>query len=65
MPAPEYATPEEIAEAVEVHPHTIRRECRAGRVPGAIRVGRSWVIPVADAEAYVRIFQRYGRKSSE
>lgn len=26
--------------------HTIRRWCRDGRIPGAVRIGRSWYVPV-------------------
>ena len=26
--------------------HTIRRWCRDGRIPGAVRIGRSWDVPV-------------------
>ena len=27
--------------------------CRAGRIPGAMRIGRAWVIRAADVDAFV------------
>ena len=40
-----YYSPEEVAEYYDVSPETIRRMCRDGQIPGAIRVGRQWRIP--------------------
>jgi excisionase family DNA binding protein len=35
-------TPQEAAQRLGVHPKTITRAAAAGRVPGAVRVGRTW-----------------------
>lgn len=35
-------TVQDVAELMGVHPATIRRLARAGRLPGAYRVGRQW-----------------------
>ena len=38
---PEIYTVEEVAEALRLHPYTIRRLCREGRIPG-VKFGRQW-----------------------
>lgn len=54
-------TPDEVAAATdgEVSVATVRRFCRAGRFPGARLMGRSWVIPVSEAEQFLRSYDRY------
>lgn len=61
----QYVTPEEIhAARPDVPPHTIRRHIRAGApwFPGALQIGRSWVVPLDEAEAYVEKYVRYERQ---
>jgi len=63
MTTPQWATPEDIAsEREDISAETVRRECRAGRVPGAFKAGRSWLIPLDVAEEFVRTFERYAVK---
>lgn len=54
-------TPDEIARASdgEISPATVRRFCRDGRFPNARLMGRSWVIPVSEAEQFLRSYDRY------
>jgi len=40
------------AEILKVHPNTVVRMLRAGRLPG-LRLGRFWRIPSADLEAWL------------
>lgn len=48
-----YITPEEFAARFSVTSHSIRRKCCEGKIPGAIKIGRYWRIPVGK-EAHVR-----------
>jgi excisionase family DNA binding protein len=41
-------TAQQAAERWNVHPYTVDRWCRDGRVPAARKIGRGWLIP-ADA----------------
>lgn len=43
----------EVAERLRVHPITVRRLIKAGRLP-AVRIGRAVRVRVADVEAYGR-----------
>jgi hypothetical protein len=62
MTVPEYATPEDIHDArPDVPTNTIRRHMRSGVIPGAVKAGRSWIVPVEHAEEYVRTYARYAR----
>lgn len=62
MTPEDFATPEDIHSArPDVPLQTIRRHLRDGRLPGAVMIGRSWVIPADVAEEYVRTYERYGR----
>jgi excisionase family DNA binding protein len=38
-------TDKEVASALRVDPRTIQRWCKAGKLPGAYKAGRSWRIP--------------------
>lgn len=38
-------TDQEVARELGVHPRSIQRRCKAGTLPGAYQVGRSWRIP--------------------
>lgn len=57
----EFTYPDVIAAATdgEVSAETIRRLCREGRFPRAVKVGRSWAIPSEDAMVFLREFDRY------
>ena len=46
--APQACTTTEIAAQWGVTPKRVRQLCQAGRIPGAQKIGRDWVIP-ADA----------------
>ncbi|PEN10368.1 DNA-binding protein [Longibacter salinarum] len=35
----------EAATRLDLDPSTVRYRCRAGRYPGAFKVGKSWAIP--------------------
>jgi hypothetical protein len=45
-----YKTPKEYAEFLGKHPITIFKWLTAGKIEGAIKVGRNWKIPVKGAE---------------
>jgi len=42
-----YQTVEEFAQDAGVSPRRIRVICRQGRIPGAYKHGRDWMIPAA------------------
>ncbi len=46
-------TIQDVATLMAVHPETLRRLARAGRLPGAYKIGRQWRI-AAEALARVR-----------
>lgn len=43
-------TIEEVAEALKLHPYTVRRLCREGKVPG-FKFGGQWRFKKADIDA--------------
>lgn len=45
MSAATLLTIQEYAERVGKAPITIRQKCQRGNVPGAIKIGRDWLIP--------------------
>lgn len=45
MTIPGYKTAAEVAAEWGLTPRHVRRLCDLGRVPGAIRPGRDWLIP--------------------
>jgi len=47
MQATIYLTPEEVAYLLRLHPETVRRFCREGKIP-AIHVGGVWRIPLTE-----------------
>ena len=40
-----YMTSKQAAEYLKRADGTIRKQCRAGKFPGAVKVGNTWVIP--------------------
>lgn len=60
-----FATSDDIRDArPDVPIQTIRRHMRQGApwFPGARLIGRTWTVPVGEAENYVEQYQRYARK---
>jgi hypothetical protein len=45
VPAGDYMTSDDYARAYNVSPATARRHCVTGKVVGAVKVGRAWLIP--------------------
>lgn len=45
-------TTTEAAALLGLKPETVRRQCKRGRLPGAVIVMRDWDIPPAAVEAY-------------
>jgi len=43
--APQFLTPDEVAERTRLHPETIRRMIRDKRLP-AVKIGRGWRVDV-------------------
>lgn len=65
MTPEEFATPEDIyAVRPDVPLQTIRRHLRNGTIPGARKIGRSWVVPVEAAAEYIRSYERYARSET-
>lgn len=62
MTPEDLATPEDIHSArPDVPLQTIRRHLRNGTIPGAVKIGRSWVVSASAAAEYVEHYQRYAR----
>lgn len=58
--APQWMTPDDLAARSGIPVETIRHHCRAGHIPGAQRVGRSWMIPAPAGRLWADAYQRYG-----
>ncbi len=50
--ADEIMTPEETAEYLKVHPQTVYRQLRAGKLPGR-KIGDQWRVRRADLDAFL------------
>lgn len=62
---PPFVTPEDIHEVrPDLSLETIRRHCRRGVIPGAVKVGRSWAVPATAAAAYVETYERHTQNRS-
>lgn len=64
----DFATTEDIAAVrPDVPLQTIRHHIRQGGpwFPGARQVGRTWVVPLAEAENYCANYQRYARGAGD
>ena len=55
---PETYTVEEVAKALKLHPYTIRRLVREGRVP-AFKIGGQWRFEKKELE---KLINKYSRK---
>lgn len=47
-----YYTPDEVAKSLGLHPNTVRKWLRAGRLSG-VRVGNRWRVRERDLEAFL------------
>lgn len=45
MSIPKVIRPELIAQKMDIHPFTVTRLCREGRIAGAFKMGGVWRIP--------------------
>jgi hypothetical protein len=50
---PQWLTVEEYAEAMRTTPAAVHKRLERGRVPGAVREGRRWLIPIEATAATV------------
>ena len=54
----------ELARICEIDPQVVRYHCRTGVLSAvAVKVGRDWMIPTADAERFARGYTPYGSLS--
>jgi excisionase family DNA binding protein len=44
---PAVYTPAQVADMLQLHPVSLRRMLRAGRIPGVIQIGSNWRFPKA------------------
>lgn len=54
----EFLTAEEVAEALKLHPYTIRRLCREEKIP-CFRIGGQWRFRVDEIEEWTKKIGRY------
>lgn len=62
---PAWLTVEEYAERMRTTPAAIRARLERGRVPGALKEGRRWLIPASAADANVLAPDSEGRAPKE
>jgi len=57
-------TTQQVADAVGLTRRAVRKQCAAGRLPGATKTGRDWLVPAryADPAAYRSAVGKPGRK---
>lgn len=53
-PEKDYLTTRRVAEILLLDETTVRALARQGKFPNAYRPGRSWLIPRADLEGYIK-----------
>jgi excisionase family DNA binding protein len=53
MDQPEYLTPDQAAEKLQIHPKTVRRLLNEGKLPGQRIGGRHWRISAAALRAHI------------
>jgi excisionase family DNA binding protein len=59
-----HLTPAELANILDTSTETIRRYCRNGRI-GHVKIGRHFMIPVAEAEKFVKDYRPYNAKAKD
>jgi excisionase family DNA binding protein len=65
MIEPEYLTPEQVAEKLQMNPSVVRRMLAAGKLPGK-RVGRIWRVSAATLREFIEASDEgQGRRKSE
>lgn len=65
-PVPEpYASVNQVAALLQLHPYTVRRMIERGQLPGSFKMGKSWRIPSAAIEALERGGQPIPAESRE
>ena len=52
--AERFYTVQQIAEYLDVEENTARRYCNGGEFPHAYKLGRDWLVPIEDVDAYKR-----------
>ena len=52
MGEPEYLTPEQVAEKLQMNARVIRRMLTAGKLPGR-RIGRLWRVSAVDLKTFM------------
>jgi excisionase family DNA binding protein len=52
MAKPEYLTPEQVAEMLQMNARVVRRMLAAGKLPGR-RIGRLWRVSAADLKDFM------------
>lgn len=55
------ATTHDLAARLHVSAETIRAACAGGRIAGAYRVGRQWLIPAESADEFAASYRPYQR----
>jgi excisionase family DNA binding protein len=61
----EFLTVRQVAEGEGVSMSRVRRLASEGRFPGAFKVGRDWLLPVASVETWLRVDRDRRRKREE
>ena len=51
---PELMTTAEVAPVLRLTAATVSRMCNRGEFPGAVKPGKSWLIPASDVESLLR-----------
>ena len=49
-----FVAPEVIADYFDITEEAVRRRCREGLIPGAIKAGRLWRIPTGTADSIMQ-----------
>lgn len=50
---PEYLTTDEFAARIRMTPEYVRRQCKAGKIPNAKRLGKEWRIHRSSVEQFM------------
>ena len=57
-------TPEQVAERLQVKPHTIQEWLRTGRLAG-VKLGKLWRVRASDLEAFLSHYETRGASSPD